>query len=1276
MRKNILCLLWLCLWCIPVGLWADSMINLTPVPKSLVRGEGRLVLPDAFEIRAAGLPDSLSCEAVRFAEHLSHVTGMSVSVSDAAGALVRLSRYEGAEQLGIEGYTLDITSTGVDISALTSTGFYYAFQSLKKMLPPCVMAGVRDESVTEYALPVVSIVDAPRFEYRGFMLDVSRHFFSMDELKRMIDVMSYYKMNRFHWHLTDDQGWRIEIKKYPRLTEVGSVRSGSWDVDPVYGRYFTYEPYGPYFYTQDEARELVAYAREHHIEVVPEIEFPGHACAAMAAYPEFSCSPQGSHSVQLDGGIFSDVLNVGNPGAVQFAKDILDEIVDIFPYEQIHIGGDECPTSAWAGNAQCLARMQELGLGTNYRALQSHFVRELSDYVSAKKGNSRRRVIMWNESLSASGSDTELIRGTEGMMMCWEQGKVQSTALQAARMGLKSVITPWGPYYINRKQSTDPGEPQGAGNGADDVRATYSYVPVPADVPAELRPLYCGVQGTFWCEHVSSDYLLEYLALPRLIAIAETGWTPAEKKNFDDFCDRITADSVLLNYNHYAYGRHFMRPAEQTGKVMPVASTDAEQTWYRIVTRNTGDVNRVGKCIELLREGSPLIGTGNARAGRLWSAAVAGDGDEADDWQQWAVMEDPANAGHYALVCKARPLGSVGGTPTAANNTGRWDYDDTQRHYDFVLGDQVYAQNGDNYCYSIRSERTPGMFMNMAAGGQNYSINLWNDPSDSNAGVWEFQPMAASGSVAVEYPVAGDFIRITNTVERFAGVALMDDGRSMLAARVAPYAADVWEVISSEAAADGQNVKLRNLATGRYMTGVNAPLLLGENPATYKFSYTRETDDYRILAGTAAVFPIPVAYHENPGSVSVNGIRPQGAAWTYEPVRQITYQCRDKSGSLIGTYYQAAPLGKEYVCTAPEIENWAVVGYGEDGMASASVIDEVTEHRTVTVIYSRKAFSVALRCVESRGGLIQEMTATCPVGEPYRLDIPELKYYTFAHTDWNGEDTFVPTEDITVTAVYVTEGLCGFKSVGEPVTELANGRSYLICNAKNESSRSGFLKAPALTQNIVTVNGPEGGAPEWVWTLEKFGGGYKVVNGLGHYVPTLVRGSSMRPAAVGDVFAFTLNEDGQSWTVKGTNSLYWNGNSDHTFTGWSDGHPFVFYSYVVESYFTLTVVCRTDAGAELQRTTQLLPAGSVCTPDIPVIDGYEYKAMEGATEALADLDRNAEITLVYVSAGTGIGNVRAEKVDLPLYDLGGRQVEYPQRDGVYIYKGKKMLLRK
>lgn len=1250
------------------SLLAANSINLTPVPKSMTIGEGELVLPHNFTI-FVDAPDSIAAEAEHFAEHMNEVAGMSVDVvAKGATPLITVIHKTGADALAPEGYTLEITSTGVTIGATTATGCYYAFQTIKKLLPPHVMAGVPDAKVTSYALPVVDIADEPRFAYRGFMLDVSRHFFEMDELKRMIDVMAYYKMNRFHWHLTDDQGWRIEIKKYPKLTSVGSVRNDSYMCDFKYGGYYTKETYGPYFYTQDEARELVAYARERHIEIVPEVEFPGHACAAVAAYPEFSCWPNGSHNVQVNGGIFSDVLNVANPGAVRFAKDVLDEIVEIFPYEQIHIGGDECPTSAWSGNAECQALMQEMGF-SHIRELQSHFVRQLSDHLTSKEGNERRTVIMWNESLSAAGTNVEMIEGTGGMMMCWEPGNTYPTALKAAKMGMKSIITPQVPYYINRKHCNDPGEPKVAGHGGDNLQVVYNHLPIPNDVPEELHPYYHGIQGTFWTEHVGDDMLLEYLALPRLIAIAESAWSPQSKKNFDDFCRRVAADTVLLNYNKYTYARYYIEDlgGDDEAMVLPTLSTDDSKVWHHIITANTGDNNRKGKCIELLREGSPIIGTGNAQANRLWSAVVAEEGSAAYDYQLWALMENPNEPGSYALVNKAYPDGSVKPTPTASNNTARWDYDTENRHYGFILGDKVYGKNGDYYQYSIRSKQSAsGMYMNMAAGGQQYAINLWNDPSDGNSGIWIFKPTAtAEEPVEVDYPAVGTCVQIVNTVDRFASWTLTDEGTAHLMARRADYAADVWEIASSEITATGQQLTLRNVATGRYIQGNGHPLTLGDAPTTYTNTYNPAEDDFTLSAGGSAFFPMPERAISMPHTVNVGGIRPQGTAWKFVPSFLITYRCFDEDGVLIGTYYQAAEAGVEYALAAPEIPHYDMVNYKDE----AADIEAVNAHATIDVTYRRNSYAITLRLEEQSGALIDVVEYAVPVGEEFVVDHIEIPYFTFVGGNQEG---YEPTADATYTLTYSTDAYLGFKAVGDICTTPKAGNTYLIYNAKNETSRSGFLGVGGIGENITTTNGLQQGNMTYVWQLQAAGNGYKVANGLEGYIPAINKGGKVAAAETGDVFTFTLNADATSFSVKGTNGLYWNGNADNTFTGWTDGHPFILYNYFVEPYFCVTVECVDEQGAVLQRTESYHAAGESYVLVEPTIKGYTFSAIESDVDALTAIDRHIHLTLRYTTIDTAIEHLTICPNDA-VYRLNGTKAHATSQGEIVIVGNKKQL---
>ena len=293
-----------------------------------------------------------------------------------------------------EAYRLSVTPKRINIAASTPAGFFYAFQTLKQLMPRNVMAGVPDAGVKEWSVPCVFIEDKPRFSWRGFMLDEGRHFYGKEEIKKIIDVMAAYKMNRFHWHLTEDQGWRIEIKKYPKLTEVGAWRNSkvcAWgDVKPDGIRYGGY-------YTHEDIKEVVEYAKERFVEIIPEVDIPGHSQAAVASYPEFlACDPENKHEVWLSQGVSSDVINVANPLAVQFAKDVIDELTELFPFGYIHLGGDECPTYKWERNSDCQALLKEIG-SQNYRDLQIHFYKQLLDHVAQKPTDKQRKLVFWNE---------------------------------------------------------------------------------------------------------------------------------------------------------------------------------------------------------------------------------------------------------------------------------------------------------------------------------------------------------------------------------------------------------------------------------------------------------------------------------------------------------------------------------------------------------------------------------------------------------------------------------------------------------------------------------------------------------------------------------------------------------------------------------------------------------------------------------------------------------------------------------------------------------------
>ncbi len=539
-------------------------LSLIPAPKTAIVGEGEYVLNEGFTISVGTFAESeqtnVLADVTRFITTMNNATGLGCKAS-ASGADITLTENTA---LAAEGYILNITAEGVTIEASTADGVFYAMQSLMRLLPPHVILGKPGEAGTTYALPVARIEDEPRFAYRGFMLDVSRHFFTIEEVKKMIDLMAIYKMNVFHWHLTDDQGWRAEIKQYPLLTTIGAERRSSYDtpitrIEENGQVYWTGEgaqtnrPYGPFFYTQEEMREVVGYAAERHIDVLPEVDMPGHFVAALHAYPEYCCHPDWAPEVWINGGVSQDVLNVANPEAVQFAKNIITELCDIFPYPYFHIGGDECPTTQWESNALCQAKLKELGK-SSYRALQTEFIREINEHLKTLG----KKLFCWNESITDGGADLELMKQSGATIMCWNP--CQGGAAKAAELGLNAIITEWGSgcYYINRRQSNDYGEPTAAGGGGDNVAATYNYVPVPANVSAERAKYYIGVQATFWTEHVSSNEYLEYLALPRFMCVAEAGWTPQEKKDWRSFVRRMTIDTEMLDLGEYIYARHWM----------------------------------------------------------------------------------------------------------------------------------------------------------------------------------------------------------------------------------------------------------------------------------------------------------------------------------------------------------------------------------------------------------------------------------------------------------------------------------------------------------------------------------------------------------------------------------------------------------------------------------------------------------------------------------------------------------------------------------------------
>ncbi|TYP75841.1 beta-N-acetylhexosaminidase [Aquimarina intermedia] len=417
-----------------------------------------------------------------------------------------------------ESYTLTITSKNIIITAKKDNGLFYGMKSFLQLLENCTTK----KSLT---LPNVSITDAPRFPWRGMHLDVSSHFFSVPFIKKQLDILAQLKINKFHWHLTDDQGWRIEIKKYPKLTEIGSARK-NYDGTTHRG-----------FYTQEDIKEVVAYAKERFIDVVPEIDTPGHAMAILAAYPEFACQ-HGNYQVRNLWGVESKILCAGKEVTFQFIDDVFKEITTLFPYEYIHMGGDEVPKTKWTNCGRCQKRIEAHSLDEE-AGLQSYFMSRVEGLL--KKYN--KKMIGWDEILVGGITSTTTIMSWQG-----EDG-----GIKAANSGHDVIMTPISYTYFNFHQGDPVVEPLAFG-GNISLQKVYNYDPIPSTIDKNKRKHILGVQGNMWTEYASNEETVEYLAYPRIVALAETAWSSKENRVYTSFLKRLkkfypVLDRADVNYH-------------------------------------------------------------------------------------------------------------------------------------------------------------------------------------------------------------------------------------------------------------------------------------------------------------------------------------------------------------------------------------------------------------------------------------------------------------------------------------------------------------------------------------------------------------------------------------------------------------------------------------------------------------------------------------------------------------------------------------------------------
>ncbi|MDR3095040.1 MAG: beta-N-acetylhexosaminidase [Bacteroidales bacterium] len=426
-----------------------------------------------------------------------------------------------------EAYKLRILKTRIEIEAGAAPGVFYAMQTLRQLLPPEIERNQTPPATLELSVPCAEIEDTPRYAYRGILLDVCRHFSNVRDVKHYINMLAFHKINTFHWHLTDDQGWRIEIKKYPKLAEISAWRDrtliGSYTET---GRKYEQRRYGGY-YTQEEIKEVVAYAKTKFITVIPEIELPGHAMAALAAYPEFSCTG-GPFEVSGLWGIFNDVY-CPKDITFQFWEDVLSEVISLFPSKYIHIGGDECPKVRWERCHHCQTKMKELGLKDEH-ALQSYVISRIEKFVSSKG----RSIIGWDEILEGGLADNATVmswRGLEG-------------GIAAARQGHDVIMTPTSFCYLDYYQSEDKKSEPLAIGGFLPLEKVYSFDPTPAQLTTEEAKHILGGQANLWTEYIPTRTGVEYMLFPRMAALSEAVWTNKEGKNFDDFKNRLKNGTV------------------------------------------------------------------------------------------------------------------------------------------------------------------------------------------------------------------------------------------------------------------------------------------------------------------------------------------------------------------------------------------------------------------------------------------------------------------------------------------------------------------------------------------------------------------------------------------------------------------------------------------------------------------------------------------------------------------------------------------------------------
>ena len=562
---------------------AEANYDVIPQPKEVnLNSDGHFLIAATTKVY---YEEGLQREAEFLHEYVNEILGYPLQTMSFNGqdrGIVLMITPEGFDKA--EAYEINVTPKQVTIKGADAAGVFYGIQTLRKSLP----IAPPDTKLPAF-LPCGTIRDWPEFGYRGMHLDPCRHFMDLDSVKIYIDMLALHNMNQFHFHLSEDQGWRIEIKKYPELTQVGAYRNGT--VIGHNSNLYDSVRHGGY-YTQDELRDLIQYAAERHINIIPEIDLPGHMQAALATYSQLGCTG-GPYEVWRRWGVSEDVLCAGNEEAMQFAEDVLNEVMDLFPSPYIHIGGDECPKVRWEQCPKCQQKIKELGIKGDERFskedyLQSYVMNRMAKVVEARG----RRVIGWDEILEGNVSETAIImswRGTEG-------------GIEAARKGHDVIMAPYSHLYFDYYQSEDiASEPECIG-GYLPVERVYQFQPLPSELTPEQQKHIIGVQANIWTEYIASFKHVQYMAMPRMDALAELQWNNPEERDFDAFVERCRKMAQLYDLYHYNYATHIFNPQAwadtvasnlATGKTVTLRQQPAEKyTFEGAALLNDGNLGR------------------------------------------------------------------------------------------------------------------------------------------------------------------------------------------------------------------------------------------------------------------------------------------------------------------------------------------------------------------------------------------------------------------------------------------------------------------------------------------------------------------------------------------------------------------------------------------------------------------------------------------------------------------------------------------------------------